>query len=73
MKYFQKTYDNGLRLILEKNDRPITAVNIMFFVGSQNEEKDEEGYAHFIEHMIFKSSENYVTQFEITKRVRTAI
>ena len=67
MKYFQKTYDNGLRLILEKNDRPITAVNIMFFVGSQNEEKDEEGYAHFIEHMTFKSSENYSTDESMDK------
>lgn len=67
MKHFQKTYDNGLRLILEKNDRPITAVNIMFFVGSQNEEKHEEGYAHFIEHMIFKSSENYSTNESMDK------
>lgn len=62
MKYFQKTYKNGLRLILEQNDRPVTAANFMFFVGSQNEEKDEEGFAHFVEHMIFKSSENYTTE-----------
>ncbi len=62
MKYFEKTYENGLRLILEKNDRAVSAVNIMFFVGSDNEEKHEEGYAHFIEHMIFKSSENYTTE-----------
>ena len=67
MKHFQKTYDNGLRLVLEKNDRPITAVNIMFFVGSQNEEKNEEGYAHFIEHMIFKASENYSTDESMDK------
>lgn len=67
MKYFQKTYDNGLRLILEKNDRPVTAACIMFFVGSQNEEKHEEGYAHFIEHMTFKSSENFSTEEAMDK------
>lgn len=62
MKYFQKTYENGLRLILEQNDRSVTAACIMFCVGSQNEEKHEEGYAHFIEHMTFKSSQNYTTE-----------
>jgi len=62
MKYYQKTYDNGLRIILEQNDRPVAAASIMFFVGSQNETKNEEGYAHFIEHMIFKSSQNYNTE-----------
>ncbi len=62
MKYFQKTYDNGLRLIFEKNDRQVTAASIMFFVGSQNEQPNEEGLAHFIEHMIFKSSKNYSTE-----------
>ena len=67
MKYFQKTYDNGLRLILEKNDRPVTAACIMFFVGSQNEQKHEEGLAHFIEHMTFKSSKNYSTEEAMDK------
>lgn len=67
MKYFQKTYDNGLRLILEKNDRPVTAACIMFFVGSQNETKSEEGYAHFIEHMAFKSSEKFSTEEAMDK------
>lgn len=67
MKYFQKTYDSGLRLIFEKNDRPITAVSIMFFVGSQNENVKEEGYAHFIEHMIFKSSEHFETEQAMDK------
>lgn len=62
MKDFQKTYDNGLRLILEQNDRPVTATSIMFFVGSQNEKPEEEGFAHFVEHMIFKSSKNYTTE-----------
>ncbi len=67
MKYYQKTYENGLRLILEKNDRPVTAACVMFFVGSQNEEKHEEGYAHFVEHMIFKSSENFTAEETLDK------
>lgn len=62
MKIFTKTYKNGLRLILEKNSKNVLAANIIFGVGSQNENKDEEGYSHFIEHLNFKSSEKYKTE-----------
>lgn len=55
---YTKTYKNGLRLIFEKNDKKVVATNIVFNVGSQNEQKHEEGYSHFIEHMIFKGTKN---------------
>lgn len=61
MKIFNKTYDNGLRLCLEKNDSVVLSLNILFNVGSQNEQEHEQGYSHFIEHLIFKSSEKYQT------------
>lgn len=51
-----KVYKNGLRLIHERNDKKVVASNIIFNVGSQNEEKHEEGFSHFIEHMIFKGT-----------------
>lgn len=51
-----KVYDNGLRLIHERNTKKVVAVNIVVNVGSQNEKKYEEGYSHFIEHMIFKGT-----------------
>ena len=62
MKTFSKTYKNGLRLVLEQKDTDVVSSNILFFVGSENENKEEEGFSHFIEHMIFKSSENYSTE-----------
>ena len=62
MEIFNKTYKNGLRLILEKNESSVIATNILFNVGSQNETKEQEGYSHFIEHLMFKSSKNYTTE-----------
>ena len=59
---YTKTYKNGLRLVLEKNNKNVLATNILFGVGSQNEKKDEEGFSHFIEHLNFKSSENFSTE-----------
>lgn len=51
-----KTYRNGLRLVFEKNDKCVVSASIMFNVGSQNEKKDQEGFSHFIEHLIFKGT-----------------
>lgn len=62
MKIYTKTYENGLRLILEKNNKNVIASNIMFFVGSSNETEKEEGYSHFIEHLVFKSSNKFTTE-----------
>ncbi len=56
-----KIYDNGLRLCHEKNDKNVVAVNILFNVGSANEKENEQGYSHFIEHLLFKSSEKFST------------
>ena len=53
-----KTYKNGLRLVFEKNEKSVASVNIMFNVGSQNEEKHQEGFSHFIEHLIFKGTKD---------------
>ena len=56
-----KTYKNGLRLCFEKNDKNVIAANILFNVGSYNETEKEQGYSHFIEHLLFKSSQNFST------------
>lgn len=51
-----KIYKNGLRLVFEKNEKSVVSANIMFNVGSQNEDKHQEGFSHFIEHLIFKGT-----------------
>lgn len=62
MTEFSKTYKNGLRLFLSKNEKDVIGISILFFVGSQNENKQQEGYSHFIEHLMFKSSEKNTTE-----------
>ncbi|NBC82613.1 MAG: insulinase family protein [Bacteroidetes bacterium] len=51
--------DNGLHVILHQDTSlPIVAVNIMYHVGSKNEDPDRTGFAHFFEHLMFEGSEN---------------
>ena len=51
------TLDNGLKVILHKDDRlPIAAVNVSYHVGPANEAAGRTGFAHLFEHMMFTSS-----------------
>jgi zinc protease len=49
---------NGLRYAIMRNDSPAGAVSIRLAVraGSYDEEEAEGGFAHFIEHMAFRST-----------------
>lgn len=55
------TLSNGFRFYIAKNDRPESRVYIRFVVnaGSMNEEEDQRGVAHIVEHMAFNGTENY--------------
>ncbi len=51
------TLDNGLEIILHKDDRlPIVAVNLWYHVGPVNEAAGRTGFAHLFEHMMFQGS-----------------
>ncbi|MBP1925301.1 putative Zn-dependent peptidase [Sedimentibacter acidaminivorans] len=53
------TLDNGLRIVAEKIDYVKSAsIGIWVKVGSNNEDNDTNGLSHFIEHMLFKGTEN---------------
>jgi zinc protease len=53
------TLDNGLHVILHQdNSTPIVVTNIMYHVGSKNEDPGRTGFAHFFEHLMFEGSEN---------------
>ncbi|MCP3932269.1 MAG: insulinase family protein [Bacteroidetes bacterium] len=57
--YEKYTLDNGLDVILHKDDSdPIVSVAIMYHVGSNREKPGRTGFAHFFEHMLFQNSEN---------------
>ena len=53
------TLNNGLRVVVEKIDY-VNSISVGLWVenGSRNESKDNNGISHFIEHMLFKGTEN---------------
>lgn len=58
---------NGLHVILHQNNTvPTVAVNVMYHVGSKNEQPDRTGFAHFFEHLMFEGSE-YIKRGEFDK------
>lgn len=55
----QFTLENGLRVILNRDDAvPVVAVAVYYDVGSRNEKEGRTGFAHLFEHMMFQGSEN---------------
>lgn len=57
----QGTLDNGLRYYIMPNSRPEGRVYIRLVVnaGSMNEEDDQKGVAHIVEHMAFNGTERF--------------
>jgi predicted Zn-dependent peptidase len=68
MKFKRKVLKNGLTIIHEKRDVPVTTVMLAVKYGAAYEEEKEKGIAHFIEHMCFKGTEKRSAE-EIAKEV----
>ena len=50
---------NGMHVVaLADDSTPIATVNLLYKVGSRNENPDRTGLAHFMEHLMFTGSEN---------------
>ncbi|HBN77467.1 MAG TPA: insulinase family protein, partial [Planctomycetaceae bacterium] len=60
MKFEQLTLPNGLSIVGEINPN-VQSVAFGFFVrvGSRDETDEVSGVSHFLEHMVFKGTENY--------------
>lgn len=59
IKFEKKTLENGLKLIVnEDKSTPLVAVNIMYNVGSRDENPEMTGFAHLFEHFMFGGSVN---------------
>lgn len=59
IQFQQYKLDNGLTVILhEDHSAPVTAVMVMYHVGSKNEKPKRTGFAHLFEHMMFQGSEH---------------
>jgi zinc protease len=53
------TLDNGLRVIVhEDHSVQIAVMNILYDVGSRDEQPDKTGFAHLFEHLMFGGSKN---------------
>ena len=57
------TLSNGLRVIAEYIPHfPSVSVGLWIGAGSMYETREENGLSHFVEHMLFKSTENRTTK-----------
>jgi predicted Zn-dependent peptidase len=59
---------NGIRLIHKPTDSPVGHLGVLINAGSRDEEPDEHGLAHFIEHSVFKGTRNRKA-FHILSRI----
>ena len=57
MKFSKKVLANGLTVLFEKRDVPVTTVMLAAKYGAAYETEDEKGMAHFMEHLCFKGTE----------------
>ena len=55
-KFQEAVLENGIRFIHRYRSGEIAHIALMMGTGSRDEEKDEEGMAHCIEHMMFKGT-----------------
>ncbi len=58
--YDRFTLDNGLRVIVHKDiTTPLVAINLLYAVGSKDENEERTGFAHLFEHLMFGGSKHY--------------
>jgi predicted Zn-dependent peptidase len=62
MKFQKKVLGNGLTILHEKRDVPVTTVMLGVKYGSAYELESEKGIAHFIEHLCFKGTSKRTTK-----------
>ncbi len=55
-EYFIHTLPNGIRLIHRPVKSPVAHLGLFINTGSRDEQADEHGLAHLIEHMLFKGT-----------------
>ncbi len=54
------TLENGLMVVIkEQHAAPVVALNVWVHVGARNEARGQEGYAHLLEHMMFKGTSRF--------------
>jgi len=67
MKIETSILNNGIRLIHQRVDSPIANFGVIINTGSRDEDKGEQGIAHFIEHVIFKGTKKRKSYYVISR------
>src|SRR6218665_2626807 len=70
IKYEHFTLQNGLEVYVhEDHTTPMAAVNILYNVGSRDEDEKKTGFAHLFEHLMFGGSKNIPNYDEPLQKV----
>lgn len=70
IKYEHFTLQNGLEVYVhEDHTTPMAAVNILYNVGSRDEDEKKTGFAHLFEHLMFGGSKNIPAYDEPLQKV----
>ncbi len=71
MIHFEEfTLDNGLRVIVHEDfTTPMAVVNVLYNVGSRDEDENHTGFAHLFEHLMFSGSVNIPSYDEPLQKV----
>jgi predicted Zn-dependent peptidase len=70
MKYQSFTLDNGLKVIVhEDHSTKIAVLNVLYDVGSRDEDENKTGFAHLFEHLMFGGSVNIPNYDEPLQKV----
>jgi zinc protease len=70
---FEETLSNGIPVVLQHFDGAVASFYWWNQVGSIDEQKGEEGFAHFLEHMLFKDANAKDTGMASTGKTARAI
>ena len=70
MKHTMSTLRNGLRtIVIDTGSFPSCTALLLVGTGSRYESKENNGIAHFFEHMAFKGSSQYPTAMDLAQTV----
>jgi predicted Zn-dependent peptidase len=70
IEIYKHTLSNGLRVLVHPDKTtPMAAVNLLYDVGSRDENPNQTGFAHLFEHLMFGGSRNIPSYDEPVQRV----
>jgi zinc protease len=70
IQYSEFVLENGLKLVVHEDlNTPLVAVNLLYHVGSKDENPNKTGFAHLFEHLMFGGSAHVPSYDEALQKV----